>query len=81
MELDPQLFHVGHVAVDEFQEYEGCEKCVHDLKLLFLNTLFEWKNASGLFLFAILPEMLGSSTFSYFCIHPVYIGGVPFAFN
>lgn len=60
MELDPQLFHVEHVVVEEFQEFEGCEKCVHDLKLLFLNTLFEWKNASGLFFFAILPEMLGS---------------------
>jgi hypothetical protein len=38
-------------------------KLLFDLKLLFLKTMFEWMNASGLFSFASLADMLDSSVF------------------
>ena len=41
--------------------FKGCEKSIPDLKFLFLKTLFEWINASGLFSFVTL---LDSCTFS-----------------
>ena len=36
-------------------------KLLSDLKLSFLETMFEWMNASGLFSFASLADMLDSS--------------------
>ena len=50
--------------------FEGCEKPVFDLKLLFLKTLFEWINALGLFSFDPLVEMLDSCAFSARCWCP-----------
>ena len=46
------------------QTFKGCEKSVFDLKLLFLRTLLEWINASGLFSFDTLVEMLAGSAFT-----------------
>lgn len=45
--------------------FEGYEKPSHDLKLLFLNTLFEWVNASGLFYFYSLFDLINSC---FFCL-------------
>ena len=38
--------------------FEGCERSVHEQKLLFLKTLFEWINALGQISFAAFPDLL-----------------------
>ena len=43
--------------------FEGCERSTHDMKLFFLQTLLEWTNASGLFNFSSLTDLLDSCTF------------------
>ena len=43
--------------------FEGSEKSVHELKLLFFQTLFDWANTSGVFTFNSLPDMLDFCTF------------------
>jgi hypothetical protein len=42
------------------RKFEGKEHSVPDLKLLFLKTLFEWQNASGLLSFSSLSNMIDS---------------------
>ena len=39
------------------RNFDGCEKSVLDLKLLFLKSLFEWMNASGLLSFVNMFEI------------------------
>ena len=43
--------------------FEGCKKSIPDYKLSFLKALFEWMNASSLFSFATVLEMLDSCMF------------------
>jgi len=38
--------------------FKGNERLIHDLKLLFLNTLFEWINASSAFTSVYFPNLL-----------------------
>jgi hypothetical protein len=42
------------------RRFEGNENSLSDLKLSFLKTMFEWLNASGLFSFGSLADMLDS---------------------
>lgn len=57
LENDPHVLNVPNLERNAWN-FEGCKKSVHDLKLLFLNTLFEWINASGLFSFNSLPDLI-----------------------
>lgn len=43
--------------------FEGDERLIHELKLFFFQTLFEWANASGVVNFISLPEMMDFCTF------------------
>ena len=36
----------------------GDERSIHELKLFFFQTLFEWANASGVVNFISLPDMM-----------------------
>ena len=61
-------WHVGKASFADVvmwntRTWEGCEKSIHHLKLLFLNTLFEWVNSSGLFYFDSFPDMLDRCSF------------------
>jgi len=44
-------------------EYDPELKLIPELKLLLLLTLLDWTNASGVFTFNSLPDMLGFCTF------------------
>lgn len=57
LENDPFVPNVPNLERNAWN-FEVCKKSVHDLKLLFLNTLFEWINASGLFSFTSLPDLI-----------------------
>ena len=43
--------------------FDGNERSIHELKLLFFQTLFYWANATGVFTFISLPDMLDFCTF------------------
>ena len=43
--------------------FEGDERSIHDLKRLFLQTLYEWTNASGVFTFDSLVDLLDCCNF------------------
>ena len=43
--------------------FEGHERFIPNLKLLFLKTLFKWIIALGVFTFVYLPDLLDSCTF------------------
>ena len=43
--------------------FDGNERLIHELKLLFFQTLFYWANATGVFTFISLPDMLDFCTF------------------
>ena len=53
--------------------FEGCERSTHDIKLFFQRTLLEWKNASGVYTFNSLTDLLDSvlSLFIVFTVFPV----------
>ncbi|KAL0016506.1 hypothetical protein SO802_003575, partial [Lithocarpus litseifolius] len=40
----------------------GEERSIHELKLFFFQTLFEWENASGVVNFISLPDMMDFCT-------------------
>ena len=46
---------------------EGNERLIHELKLFFFQSLFEWANASGVISFNSLPDMLDFCTFIVIC--------------
>ena len=51
--------------------FEGSERSIHDLKLSFFQALFVWINASGVFTFNSLADLLDSCTFLalyFYCI-------------
>ena len=57
--------------------FEGNERSIHELKLLFFQTLIDWANASGVFTFISLPNMLDLCTFIVsstllVCFFPLY---------
>ena len=43
--------------------FEGCERSTHDMKLFFLQTSLGWTNASGVFTFNFLTDLLDSYSF------------------
>lgn len=63
LENDPHVLNVPNLERNAWN-FEGCKKSVHDWKLLFLDTLFEWINASGLFSFTSLPDLINRCTSS-----------------
>lgn len=80
----PHFLH-GAFGERNAKNFEGWENFVLNLKLLFLKSIFEWVNASGLFSFASMLKMLDSCTFSTYCwcmscIHPKYMGFAPLQF-
>ena len=44
--------------------FGGYERSCHNLKILFLKTLFEWINSSGMFSFIAFHDLLDWCTFS-----------------
>ena len=61
---DPALSHVVNLQRVQCQKFQRMWKIILNLKLLFLNSLFQWMNASSLFSFANMPKMLDSCMFS-----------------
>ena len=57
MEYDPSLPHVGYLEGRNAHIFKGNERPIHDLKLSFFHTLFEWANASGVSTFNSLPDL------------------------
>jgi len=43
--------------------FDGNERSIHALKLFFFQTLFDWENATGVFTFISLLDMLDFCTF------------------
>lgn len=43
--------------------FEGSERSTRDLKLSFFHTLFEWTNASGVFTFVSLVDLIDYCNF------------------
>ncbi len=64
---------MGHLA-GELRTFEGFEKSVSDLKLLFLKTLLEWINASGCFLLVLYLRCLIVVLFLFDVGVPVDVG-------
>lgn len=60
MKYDPSLPHVGYLEGRNAHIIKG--RPIHDLKLSFFHTLFEWTNASGVSTFNSLPDLLDYST-------------------
>lgn len=64
--------------------FKGNERLIHDLKLLFLNTLFEWINASSSFTSVYFPNLLWFYFSCIFWVHcflstrPMYLGSSVF---
>lgn len=61
---NPALSNVLNLQRVQCQKFQRMWKIILNLKLLFLNSLFKWMNASGLFSFANMPKMLDSCTSS-----------------
>ena len=53
---------MGYLAGEEACTFERNERSIQDMKLLFLQTLLEWTNASGVFSFNSLADLLDSCT-------------------
>ena len=61
--------------------FDGNERSIHELKLLFFQTLFDWANATGVFTFISLLDMLDFCTFIVtFFFPPVVSSTRPCAF-
>ena len=56
--VDPPIASWGIWWEGNAWMFEGRERSAHDLMFLFLESLFEWINASRLFSFAVLPVLL-----------------------
>ena len=62
---------------------DGNERSIHELKLLFFQTLFDWANATGVFTFISLLDMLDFCTFIatwFFFFFPVASSTRPVCF-
>ena len=59
--------------------FDGNERSIHELKLLFFQTLFDWANATGAFTFISLLDMLDFCTFIVTFFFPVCL--FPFVFS
>ena len=57
--------------VRNLHTFEGSEKLIHELKLLFFQTLFYWANDSGVFAFNSLRDMLDFCNFFCYLIFSV----------
>ena len=49
--------------------FEGCERSTHDIKLFFHRTMLEWKNASGVYTFNSLTDLLDSVLSLFYSFH------------